>query len=93
MGEYADDYVDSMIDSWWSRPRKRRPVNWQTGTGRFSWKDSDGVVHDMRKMSDEYLRNAMAECLHRGNSGKADDVKAVLAARAAAEFGSVDLED
>lgn len=93
MGEYADDFVDRWIDSSWGRRSARRPANWQSGTGHFSWKDDQGNVLDMRAMTDEHLRNAIAVCNERGNPGKAADLRVVLQQRCRDEFGVVALDD
>lgn len=90
MGEYADDYVDSMIDGWFNTRRPTRKRGFQSGTGRFMWRTQSGDVVAMRSMSTQHLQAAANVCAGKGNAGKLSDIEHVLSERVKNFFSPVD---
>lgn len=92
MGEIADDiidsYIDGFVDCWGSRPPRRASGNYQSGTGNYRWRDTDGTLWDMRLMSYDHLRNALAVAERKNNTGKAKQLREVMADMAAEGFTS-----
>ncbi len=86
MGEEADYIVDRMIDGWFNSGRSRRPVSFQSGSGKGHWRCANGNVVAMADMSVAHLEAALAVCKARNNTGKAADLEAALAKKVAAFF-------
>lgn len=89
MGEMADWEIDramglddeAFFSSWFHPPHRSRK-SFQKGIGNFKWRQADGSVVDMRSMSTQHILNALRMCESRGNTGKGEQFKQVLAERA-----------
>lgn len=81
MGEMADYYIDRIMFQPIKKPRQR---GFQYGVGFGRWKDSKGKVIDMKDMADRYLNNCLSLCVKRGNTGKAQEIRAEFQRRSKA---------
>lgn len=89
MGEYADDIVASFIGQWFNTRRPRR-ATYQSGAGEGKWRDGDGRVRDMDRMSVGHLRAALKVCEARGSAGKADQLRKAIEKKIITHFKPVD---
>ena len=81
MGEWADYYIDLALSECFREPR---PRGFQYGVGFGRWKDSKGKVVNMKDMDDRYLNNCLNLCVKRGNTGKAQEIRAEFQRRSKA---------
>jgi hypothetical protein len=77
MGDAADDALAYYMN----RPfQSRRRKTFQSGSGDFHWRTSDGVV-SMHSMTDTHLRRALNIAIQQDNTGKAQQLQEVLNGR------------
>lgn len=78
MGDIADQIIDGFFSGRFDYQQHRRPRGYQAGSGRFCWRDANGIVRDMREMTVSHLRSAIAKCRAEKNTGKLADLEEVL---------------
>jgi len=69
VGDTADDLFDALSPQTFYR--SRRQATYQSGTGDFMWRSSEGL----NDITPEHRANAMEVCRRKGNSGKLNQLQ------------------